>query len=724
MKKDNNKITDYLYHNIDGKVLYIKRRIDNSDGCKEFVFLQPDGTKGLQNIQHVPYNVHNVAKAEKSDVIFFVEGEKCAESLIKQGYTATTLDCGANSSFDDKWIDYFKDKTVIIIPDNDAAGLKYASKLKKSISWAVIKVLPDLAEKEDVYDWIEKGHDVSEIFDLPEYVEESETTIDIPSCGRSQSEKLLYLIQQEKLSLFLNEDHNPYAEIVVDKHKEIIPVESRNFELWAQQLFYNSEQKPIRAENLKQAISVIVAKCVFSGLESTTLYNRVAYHEGCFWYDLTSPDWKAIKISKTGWTVEKDIPRLFYRYNHQKTQVVPQSTDNAVKDIDRIFKYINLSEYPFLFISWLVSCFVPDIPHPMTIFYGEKGAAKSTSCVLLKKLIDPSVMDTVTLRNDERSLLVNFQHHYYLPFDNVSSISSEISDNLCRAITGGASAPRKLFTDSDEYIFTFLRCLSINGISNVANRADLLDRSILFELNRVSEDARMELKEVYDNFEKDRPYILGAIFTLLSSAMKIYPTVALKKLPRMADFCRWGYAIAEATGKGNGEVFLTEYNCNMALQNNEAVNSDAVAYLITELMRFRESWYGRMSDLLVALQEKAKSEGMNPNAKALPSAPNALSRRVKSVKSNLKEVGITFTIETKHDGSYITLNNTVDISKLSKNHLNVNDLMRNILGDKFVDNQPTGELPPLIKPGEYQLSGDNGDNCDNIDDDDDDEIEF
>ena len=438
----------------------------------------------------------------------------------------------------------------------------------------------------------------------------------------------------------------------------------------------------------------MIAETRFGNKPSISLSNRIASHDKKYWYDLTNDDWQVICIDETGWKVLNNSPNLFCRYRHQQSQIVPKANGN----IRRIFDYINVRKYQTLFICWLVSCFIPDIPHPMPIVYGEKGAAKSTACVLLKKLIDPSVMDTLTLTKDEKSLLLNLKQHYYLPFDNVSAISNDISDTLCRAITGGAVQHRKLFTDAEDYIFTFKRCLTINGINNVANRSDLLDRSIMFELVRVSEANRKELYEVYTAFEQDRPYLLGSIFDVLSKAIAIYPTVKLEKLPRMADFCRWGYAIGEALG-GLGDEFLNEYEENYALQNHEAINADAVSYLIVELMRGQLTWNGRVSELLKKLKELAEENGMKSNSKALPNAPNALSRRIKAIKSNLEKEGIIFSFEENHSsGTYITLKS----EKLSKLPPYQIELHADLQKHDYDDSAVLGD------------DGDNGDNSDNI----------
>ena len=705
--------TAYKYYDAEGNLKYTRERLDNHDKTKKFYFKKPDGSYGIGDIKHLLYNLPAVLSTE---TIYFVEGEKCADIINSQGYVATTMDSGANSVWYPEYAEWLKGKQVIIIPDNDKPGMKYAENIKSHIPWAVIKILPDLKEKEDIYDWLMSGHTMSEIEDLPEFVvnnaveestSEDKVNSKVSTEGKTQSEILLSLVREENIEMFLNENHDVFAVIPVNTHKETLSVESQEFSLWLQQIFYQATNKTIRTESLKQTISVLSAEVMFGERNYTTLYNRVGKYQNDFWYDLTNSDWETIQISKSGWSVNNDTTKLFCRYRHQTEQVKPQ-TDG---EITEIFKYINMTKFKTLFLCWLVSCFVPDIPHPMPIFYGEKGAAKSTTCTLLKRLIDPSALDTLQLSKDERTLIINLQQHYFLPFDNVSTISNDVSDILCRAITGGAVQQRKLFTNGEDYIFTFKRCLSVNGINNVANRADLLDRSIMFELERVSEENRMELGEVYDNFEKVRPKLLGAIFNILSKAMEIYPHVALDKLPRMADFCRWGYAIGEAMG-GYDEEFLKEYSDNQIIQNTEAINADSVAYLIVELMRFLPEWRGRISELLKKLQELAQTNGIHTNSKTLPNAPNALSRRIKAVKSNLKLVGIEYHIEDTHaDGTYIVLNNK-NLSPLPPFVAIPQSYWGSCNGDNNGDKKITTGLSPAETDVEDKANGDNGDNGD------------
>ena len=108
-------------------------------------------------------------------------------------------------------------------------------------------------------------------------------------------------------------------------------------------------------------------------------------------------------------------------------------------------------------------------------------------------------------------------------------------------------------------------------------------RCIVLTLERISEDERKEERVVWDSFNEDKPMILGAMFYALARAKRIYKTVNLTKLGRMADFTRWGYAVAEALEIG-GEKFLEAYLNNQRKANQEAVDSSPIATALIKYM--------------------------------------------------------------------------------------------------------------------------------------------
>lgn len=667
----------YIYKDENSNVVYCKTRIDYGYKDKIFFFEQPNGKRNLQNVHRVPYNLPAMLSSTR---IYMPEGEKDADILIKYGLTATTLDTGANSVWKDYYDDYFKDKEVIIIPDNDEAGFIYVKKILSHLPNAKVLILPGLKEKEDVYDWIKSGHVVDEFENLPllskseflmKYFNDIQKNAPRDNYNKeTEAEVIIKLVKQNGTLLFHDTENSLYAAVNVNNHREIWSLESKDFSIWLSGLYYKEKYKPARKESISQAISVLSAEAMYDCDEAIPLSNRVAKSDNAFWYSLSNSKWQAVKITADGWKVEDKPPILFMRYRHQKQQCIPKNDGN----IEKIFDYLNIKENQTLFLCWIVSCFIPDIPHPMPIFFGEKGAAKSTSCTLLKKLIDPSALETLTIQRSSRSMAVNLKQHWFLPFDNISLISEETSDTLCRAITGGGIQQRKLHTNGDDYIFTFKRCIALNGINNVAKRPDLLDRAILIKLSRISEDKRRELSEIMQDFENDLPSILGGVFNVLSRAMKIYPDVKLDKMPRMADFAHWGYAIGEALGN-LGQVFLDEYTINYNRQNIEAINSDIVAVLMVNFMKNRVTWMGRVSDLWNEFSILAPSLGLNAKMKEFPTQPNTLSRRLNNLQSNLESFGIIFNSKPSSDGTYLSIINK-NISPLPPYQISISDKLK------------------------------------------------
>jgi len=171
----------YQYRNLNGKVIYETCKYENP---KDFRQRRPHPTKegefvwNLKDIEVVPYNLQTVVK---SDTLYIVEGEKDADRLAQIGLTATCNPMGAG-----KWWNsltpYFKDKTVIILPDNDDPGRKHADlvamKLHGTAKAIQIINLPNLKEGGDVSDWLGAGNTKADLIELIEKQKPYEDHID------------------------------------------------------------------------------------------------------------------------------------------------------------------------------------------------------------------------------------------------------------------------------------------------------------------------------------------------------------------------------------------------------------------------------------------------------------------------------------------------------------------------------------------------------------------
>ena len=164
--------TTYDYHDEQSKLLYQVCRTS----LKGFFQRRPDGKggyiNGLGKVKRVLYRLPELTEAVKNgNTIFIPEGEKDVDNLIKRGLSATCNPMGAGK-WKKEYADYLKKADVVILPDNDDAGIKHSQEIARSIQKKVHSVkilpLPGLPEKGDVSDWFEAGNPIEKLLQLAE----------------------------------------------------------------------------------------------------------------------------------------------------------------------------------------------------------------------------------------------------------------------------------------------------------------------------------------------------------------------------------------------------------------------------------------------------------------------------------------------------------------------------------------------------------------------------
>jgi hypothetical protein len=526
---------------------------------------------------------------------------------------------------------------------------------------------------------------------------------------QSQADILIELVTAEKAVLFRDQFNEPYAYILVDGHWEIWKIRSKQFRRWLCSLMWEAEQKAPNANAITSALTIIESRACFKG-EQITLENRVCWHEGALWYDLSNAQWEAVRITQDGWEIVTEPPILFRRFAHQSPQVTP----NPDGSIEALKDFLNLAnpEQELLLFVYLVTCFLPDIPHPIPVLYGPQGASKTTLARILRRFIDPSAVEVLSLPMNINDLVQQLSHHWFAFFDNVTGMPGWVSDALCRAVTGEGFSKRELYSDDDDVIYAFRRCLGLNGINLAVQKPDLLDRSILFKLERIAREHRKGEKDLWERFERARPQILGGIFDVLSQTMRLRRNVELQSLPRMADFAFWGCAAAQALGHTQ-EEFLDAYYQNIGEQNEEAIHENPVAIALMAWMENRDEWEGTPSELLNELEAMANVEKIDMRQKYWPKAANALSRRINEVKTNLAEVGVVIRSEKATNGKRMILIQKVPISTdttATPSEQSIGGQMR--LGDDGALVEEPPEVSPSDKMASVSAISDSGDSGD------------
>lgn len=450
----------------------------------------------------------------------------------------------------------------------------------------------------------------------------------------SKSKKLLNYVDIEGVELFHNQLDEPFLRARINGHSEIIPCSHRKerCKRYLSKLYWDNEKNTLKPQDMQGATDVLAARACHES-PRIELANRVACKDGALYYDMTDAAWRAVKITSTGWELLSEPATLFAREEHQSPQVEPVTSGGDAK---KLLEYVNIEnpQHQLLYMVHVVSCFIPDIPHPIAVFHGRPGSAKSTATKMTKAIIDPSKVDAFTFPSDEAQLVQQLAHSWCAAYDNIDYLSPVQSDALCRAATGGGFSKRVLFSDDDDKIYNFRRCVLLNGVNQASTRSDLVDRSLLFALERIPETKRKTERELWSKFRADIPVILGGVFDIISKAMALHPTVKLSSFPRMADFAEWGCAIALAMGYTQ-EEFEAALASNKDDQNETVLNEDWLAPVILKLMASRGTWEGTASELLVELED------CGLRGRRLPRA-NVLSGHLKLISMNLEESGIFY----------------------------------------------------------------------------------
>jgi hypothetical protein len=303
----------------------------------------------------------------------------------------------------------------------------------------------------------------------------------------------------------------------------------------------------------------------------------------------------------------------------------------AIRDILNLDR--NEHEWMML-VSWLVGTFQPAGAYPILFIYGEQGSAKSSATQILRSLVDPSTIPLRTLPKSERDLAIAASKAWILSYDNVSSLSVNLSDAFCRLATGGGFATRQLYTDTEEIIMTSKQPIIMNGITNFAERQDLADRSIVVNMPTITKRSRKTEWKVWRQWESVKPGVLGALCDAVSEGLRNLNEITLANPPRMADFAHWVAATEPGLPWDNGR-FLDEYERNRFYVQELALEAEPVALAILEYMTNRDEWTGTASELLTILSELVRVE--QRRLASWPKAPHILSGRIKRSTAYLRD---------------------------------------------------------------------------------------
>ncbi|MBW4460674.1 MAG: hypothetical protein KME47_10615 [Nodosilinea sp. WJT8-NPBG4] len=648
----------FIYPDKDGHPLVQVTRIDDGDGKKRFfqshwngwawIAGVPEEIRAKLRLYRIDDPINQAAIATRT-LIILVEGEGIVDLLLKMGIASTTAIGGAGKWKHYGYPNYCQDlagAVVVLCPDRDNPGVKHCLEIEQDFPEAQwLYAFPDSPLWDnlptnrglDIVDWIAAeqvggnqilgavGPKRSQVRPQPSDATEAQPK------KKNISQRLLELASP--YHYFHTPDQRAYVDVEVNGVRQTFPVRHKTFKLWLSRNLFRQDGKTAGSETLNQALTVLESRACFDE-EEREVYLRLAEQDGTVYIDLGTDDWRAIAVSAEGWEVISNPPVRFRRSGTTLPLPIPEQGGMLAE----LRSLLNVDDDSWvLVVCWLLFCFYPRHPHPILVIHGEPGTGKTFAARLLQGLIDPRQAPLIPKVADLRDLAIAAWNRWVLAYDNLSYLTVDQSDALCRICTGGGFLTRALYENEEETVFEFNRPQIVTGIDSLASRGDLLERSLLVELRTIDESQRLTDEELTAKLERARGLIFGALLTALSKTLKVLPTVEVDRLPRMADFAKFAIAAETALDLPVGS-FLRVYTGNRQEAHETAVESSPVAVAIMRLMQDRDHWQGTPTELLQALE--ALVDEKTTKKPSWAGTARALGKALTRLAANLRGIGL------------------------------------------------------------------------------------
>ncbi|SDD96327.1 CHC2 zinc finger domain-containing protein [Desulfuromonas thiophila] len=659
-------VATYDYCDRSGRLLYQKQRLEpgRAGRAKEYRFRHPVAgggwAAGRGDAAPLLYGVAELAAAPADVPAYVVEGEKCADVLRGWGLVAVSTDSGAAGAWPDGHADLFQGRRVVVVPDHDAPGERYAGRAAAALLAAGAAVaglrLPGLAAKGDVVDWVAartaEGMTDAAARDLfvslagvappwepvPEVMPTADdgtddgaddgttddgaddgaddpppparTTTRPPRRRRSRTDDadgtpararggagLLALTEGAPLYV------DPYGGTYVDIGGEPLPLiatATATVEALSA-MHYAATGQTAGKDAIAAACAVLSHEARRSGRTVPMAHRTAWWPDGALLIELG--DGRAVRIHDGAWS-QIAAPIGAFRAGAGK---LPQPDPDLAGDAAHLFRLVPVpADQQLFFLATLAAAMVPQMARPLLAITGPQGSGKSAAARRIKALVDPSdaPLSLLPRKPDDLDLLLS--RSACLALDNLSAIPADMADVLCGVLTGASPQRRRLHSDGDVVTLRADVLLLVTGITALSGRADLLERSIRVDLERIEDGDRRPDDELDAEFERLRPGILGGLYSMLAGGLALLPRYRPPQLPRMAEFARLAAAIAEAHRPGAGARYLRDFARNQGRQHLELAETNLLFGALVELAGRGEYLSGSFGEVAGRLRDIAQ----------------------------------------------------------------------------------------------------------------------
>jgi hypothetical protein len=478
-------------------------------------------------------------------------------------------------------------------------------------------------------------------------------------------------------------DRQPFAAVKVADHHEHYRVTDEEFSDWLEQEYWTGEEQRLAAQNtgalqpvsgqeplpdvvrdrdLADAIRSLRGLARFKG-EEHEVYRRVTRHEGKVYIDICDEEWRIIEVDADDWRIiaGDEAPVRFSRKPGMlaMTEPVKGGTLQPLRDL------LHLGEMGEgkqgernwrLIVPWLVQALSPDGAYGILTIIGTNGSGKTDLQWILRYLTDPNTHPLRGKPEGVTDLFIAANNSWLVSLENMDKVPPWLSDALCMICTMGSYGLRKKYSDDRETLFNSRRPIVVNGIGDILQHADLLDRAAIVRVPTLSGTGKRRDDDlVFDRAKEIAPGVLGALLELLSNYLKVKDDLGYPDT-RMISYARIGIACSKKLGWNTEEVpeaFLSAYTESKLDATSIVLEKYPV---VAVLSRFAETWskddqYEGTAQELYAELNKMAGDHLK-QSENWPAGAAQLGQQLNSIEGELRKVGVVVEQKTVHGTRY------------------------------------------------------------------------
>jgi len=441
-------------------------------------------------------------------------------------------------------------------------------------------------------------------------------------------------------------------------YQEHMPVNGRDYCDLIADRFHNHfvQTRTLSAEQQKRAVALLEGKR--KTLDQHRLYNRFGAHDGAIYLDLGRKDWKCVRIDEHGWEIVGESQARFTRGSRAELPIPERGGSMNLFE-----RHFNVSPNDRIkVVGFLISCFNPAGAYPILGVTGEQGSGKSNLGDNVLQISDPPSQPKnarFSLCKDEHALVIHAEKVAVVYFDNLSGLSPEMADALCRLATAGSFTTRVLYSNDSERQFALSRPIVLTSIGTPSPRGDLLSRCLQVEALTIPKEKRRTERTLRADFARDHPQMLGFILDCVSMALRNMSEVQAAaeageiSPPRLADVALFVEGAADLLGIKRGAF------CEMLQAEQERLQADSALddKLGGALYRYLSTML--VTELTLSARQLLDKLRGDDHRADLP-APNQVTKTLTRIAPGLRELGIEIEIgeDKSRKVSMITIKTT------------------------------------------------------------------